>query len=57
MLYKQNGLTIIELMVVLLIAGIAGSYAFSAIIEHRCERDPAASICARNPGPANEPVQ
>ena len=57
MLYKQNGLTIIELMVVLLIAGIAGSYAFSAIIEYRCERDPAASICARNPGPANEPVQ
>lgn len=57
MLHKQNGLTIIELMVVLLIAGIAGSFALNAIIEHRCERDPAASICARNPAPADKPVR
>lgn len=57
MLNRQNGLTIIELMLVLLIAGIAGSFALNAIIEHRCERDPAASICAKKPAPADKPAQ
>jgi prepilin-type N-terminal cleavage/methylation domain-containing protein len=57
MLNRQNGLTIIELMVVLLIAGIAGSFALNAIIEHRCERDPAAAICAKKHAPADKPAQ
>lgn len=45
----QDGLTIIELMVVLLIAGIAGSYALDVIIEHRCEHDSSGATCARKP--------
>jgi prepilin-type N-terminal cleavage/methylation domain-containing protein len=57
MVKNQNGLTIIELMVVLLFAGIAGSFALNAIIEHRCERDPAASICAKKPAAVDKQVQ
>ena len=43
---KQAGLTIIKLMVLLLIAGIAGSLAINALIKHRCLTDPAAQMCA-----------
>ncbi|MET0963803.1 MAG: prepilin-type N-terminal cleavage/methylation domain-containing protein, partial [Noviherbaspirillum sp.] len=52
---NQNGLTIIELMIVLLVAGVAGSFALNAIIDHRCERDPAASICTEKPAKAARP--
>jgi Tfp pilus assembly protein PilE len=48
MVKKQNGLTIIQLMVVLLVAGIIGSLAVNAIIDYRCKNNPTASICARN---------
>ena len=53
---KQNGLTIIQLMVVLLVAGIAGSLAVNAIIDYRCKSDPAASICAKDRAPAAKPA-
>lgn len=43
---KQTGLTIIKLMFLLLIAGIAGSFAINALIKHRCLSDPAAPMCA-----------
>jgi len=45
MVKRQNGLTIIQLMVLLLIAGIVGSLLLKIIIEHRCQRDPSASLC------------
>jgi Tfp pilus assembly protein PilE len=43
---KQTGLTIIKLMVLLLVAGIVGSFAINALIKHRCLSDPAAHMCA-----------
>jgi Tfp pilus assembly protein PilE len=42
---KQAGLTIIKLMVLLLIAGILGSLAISALIKRRCLSDPTAQMC------------
>jgi len=42
---KQTGLTIIKLMVLLLIAGIAGSLAINALIKHRCLNEPTAKMC------------
>jgi Tfp pilus assembly protein PilE len=58
MVKKQNGLTIIQLMVLLLVAGIIGSIAVSTIIDYRCKSDPTASICAKNQNhaPAGKPV-
>ena len=43
---KQNGLTIIKLMFLLLVAGIVGSFDINALIKHRCLSDPAAPMCA-----------
>jgi ABC-type siderophore export system fused ATPase/permease subunit len=48
MVKRQNGLTIIQLMVLLLIAGIVGSLLLKIIIEHRCQSDPSASLCMRH---------
>jgi hypothetical protein len=44
---KQAGLTIVQLMLVLLIAGIAGSLLVRAIIDMRCEAEPSRSMCQR----------
>jgi len=43
---KAKGLTIIQLMVVLFIAGIVGWIVVDVIIDKRCEADPAKPICA-----------
>ncbi|MFS0755943.1 hypothetical protein ABC383_14775 [Noviherbaspirillum sp. 1P10PC] len=48
MVKRQKGLTIIQLMVLLLIAGIVGSLLLKIIIEHRCQNDPSASLCIRH---------
>lgn len=42
----QKGLTIVQLMFILLIAGIAGSFLVDYLIEKRCEADPSAALCA-----------
>ena len=43
---KQGGLTIVQLMVVLFIAGIVGWFVVDYLIDKRCEADPAGSLCA-----------
>jgi Tfp pilus assembly protein PilW len=47
MVKRQKGLTIIQLMVLLLIAGIAGSVLLKIIIEHRCQSDRSALHCIK----------
>ncbi|HEV2610335.1 MAG TPA: hypothetical protein VGU61_08725 [Noviherbaspirillum sp.] len=42
---KTAGFTIIQLMFVLLIAGLAGSFLVDALIDKRCESDPSSSFC------------
>ncbi len=42
---RQAGLTIIKLMVLLLIAGIVGSFTIDALRRHLCLSDPAAQMC------------
>ena len=42
---KQTGLTIIKLMVLLLIAGIAGSLLINAVIRQRCLTETSAHMC------------
>lgn len=42
---RISGLTIIQLMLVLLIAGVLGSVAVNYIIDKRCENVPALSLC------------
>ncbi|WP_334187723.1 type II secretion system protein [Noviherbaspirillum sp.] len=49
---KHSGFTIIQLMVVLLIAGLAGSFLINAIIEKRCESDPSSTLCTKNAKPS-----
>jgi type II secretory pathway pseudopilin PulG len=44
---KQQGWTIIQTMIALLIAGIVGAIAVRAIIDMRCEEDATRSICAK----------
>lgn len=46
-LKKQQGLTIIQLMVVLLVAGLVGFYVIRAVLDYRCKDDPTASMCQR----------
>nr|WP_217346352.1 hypothetical protein [Noviherbaspirillum sp. L7-7A]MBV0880763.1 hypothetical protein [Noviherbaspirillum sp. L7-7A] len=46
------GLTIIQLMVLLLIAGIIGSLLLKVIVEHRCQNDQSASLCISHPSAA-----
>lgn len=43
---KAKGLTIVQLMVVLLIAGIVGWFVVDIIIDMRCEADPSKALCA-----------
>jgi Tfp pilus assembly major pilin PilA len=52
MVKRQKGLTIIQLMVLLLIAGIAGSVLLKIVIEHRCQSDPSTPLCAKQEAPA-----
>ena len=47
MVKRQKGLTIIQLMVLLLIAGIAGSVLLKIIIERRCRSDQSAPLCIK----------
>ncbi|MBK4737241.1 hypothetical protein [Noviherbaspirillum pedocola] len=49
-LKKQQGLTIIQLMVVLLVAGLVGFYVIRAVVDYRCKDDPTASVCQRSTG-------
>jgi Tfp pilus assembly protein PilE len=44
---KQQGWTIIQTMIVLLIAGLIGAYAVSYVIDKRCEEDPSRSVCSQ----------
>jgi hypothetical protein len=48
MVKRQKGLTIVQLMMLLLIAGIVGSLLLKIIIEHRCQSDRSASICMKH---------
>jgi hypothetical protein len=41
----QKGLTIIQLMLILLVAGIAGAYLVDILIEKRCESSPSKTLC------------
>jgi prepilin-type N-terminal cleavage/methylation domain-containing protein len=43
---QAKGFTIIQLMVVLLIAGIVASFVVDFIIDKRCEADPSRQLCA-----------
>jgi uncharacterized protein YneF (UPF0154 family) len=43
---KENGLTIVQLMVLLLIAGVVGSFLVEFIIDKRCEDNPSTALCA-----------
>lgn len=43
---RARGLTIVQLMLVLLVLGIVGWFAVDAIIEKRCEDHPAKPLCA-----------
>jgi Tfp pilus assembly protein PilW len=42
---RQKGLTIVQLMFVLLIAGLVGSFVVNLIIDKRCESDPSRALC------------
>ncbi|MEC4718710.1 hypothetical protein RY831_06100 [Noviherbaspirillum sp. CPCC 100848] len=44
---KQQGWTIIQTMIVLLIAGLVGAYAVNYLIDKRCEADPSRSVCSQ----------
>jgi prepilin-type N-terminal cleavage/methylation domain-containing protein len=47
---RMKGLTIVELMVVLLIAGIVGWFVVDFIIDKRCESDPSKALCVKRKG-------
>jgi len=42
---RQKGLTIIQLMLVLLVAGFLGSYIVDLLIDKRCESSPGSTLC------------
>ena len=42
---KQRGLTIIQVMLIVLVAGIVGSLAVRLIIDKRCQDNPSISMC------------
>jgi Tfp pilus assembly protein PilE len=44
---RPKGLTIIQLMVILLIAGIVASFVVKVIKDKRCEADPTRVICTK----------
>jgi hypothetical protein len=41
----QKGLTIIQLMVILLVAGLVGSFVLDILIDKRCESSPETAAC------------
>jgi hypothetical protein len=41
----QKGLTIIQLMLILLVAGIGGAYVVDILIEKRCESSSSKTLC------------
>jgi hypothetical protein len=43
---RESGLTIIQLMVVLLIAGAVGKFAVEFIIARRCDNAATSSLCS-----------
>jgi hypothetical protein len=43
---RNKGLTIVQLMFYLLVAGIAGHFIVDFIIEKRCEADSTSTLCA-----------
>jgi competence protein ComGC len=43
---QAKGITIVQLMVVLLIVGIVGLFVVEFIIDKRCEADPSKPLCA-----------
>jgi Tfp pilus assembly protein PilE len=45
---KQRGLTIVQLMVVLLIAGALGKFAVEFIIARRCDNLSASALCSHS---------
>lgn len=49
---KMAGFTIIQLMLVLLVAGLAGSFLVDALIDKRCESDPSSSLCTSKAKPS-----
>lgn len=44
---RNQGLTIVQLMVVLLIAGIVGWFVVDYIIDKRCEGDATSPLCVQ----------
>ncbi|MGV3741543.1 MAG: hypothetical protein ACO1NO_04465 [Burkholderiaceae bacterium] len=42
---RQTGLTIIQLMLVLLVVGLLGSYIVDFLIDKRCESSPGTTLC------------
>ncbi len=42
---RQKGLTIIQLMLVLLVIGLVGSYFVDFLIDQRCESSPSTTLC------------
>jgi len=44
---QAQGLTIVQLMVILFVAGIVGWFAVDFIIDKRCEGDTSTTLCAQ----------
>jgi Tfp pilus assembly protein PilW len=43
---RMKGLTIVQLMVVLLLAGLVAKIVIEVLIDKRCESDPSTQLCA-----------
>jgi Tfp pilus assembly protein PilE len=48
---REKGLTIVQLMLVLLIAGVVGHFVVEYVIEKRCENNQASSLCEGRKAP------
>ena len=44
---KMQGLTIVKLMLLLFVAGIAGTLLLNYIIDKRCEAEPSREMCVK----------
>jgi hypothetical protein len=55
---RSGGLTIVQLMVVLLIAGAVGKFVVEFIIARRCDNAASISLCTKTktPDPQAQPV-
>jgi hypothetical protein len=52
-LIRQQGRTIIQTMLILLVVGLVGAYAADALLDYRCANDPARKFCVdRQPAQA-----